>query len=127
MPISWPVEIPEKHAVGIVEETPGEIMRTEMDQGPAKVRRKFTAVPRYIRMTLLLTGEQRQSFNSWWENLWLQSGDDAGKYTGRDPLTGGSVTYRVMNTARPRWTARYAGTSNAKVRWEGELQVEILP
>lgn len=127
MAVTWPTELPQRHIVGISDESPDTILRTDMDQGPAKVRQMFTAAPRFISLTLLFTGTQRATFDTFWSNAWAQSGADAGTFTGRDPIDGTTATYRFRDTKKPKWVSKYAGISNATARWEASLALEILP
>jgi len=98
-----------------------------MDTGPEKVRRRYTVVPRSIDIPMLFTGSQRGSFNTFWNNCWGQSGIAAGTFEWDDPLSGSTVTYRWRSAAKPRFTAKFQGTSTLNARWETVLQLEILP
>lgn len=69
MPV-WPAELPQKVLQdGYSEILPDPSIRTSMEQGPPKVRRRSTGVVRKFGVALpLMTGEQTDIFENFFEN-----------------------------------------------------------
>ncbi|MDP7214891.1 MAG: hypothetical protein QF583_03050, partial [Rhodospirillales bacterium] len=66
MPISWPstLPLPTIEGYGV---HPGEaILRTEMEAGPARQRRRYTQVPSRITVRWLLRRDQFALFEAWY-------------------------------------------------------------
>ena len=66
MPNRWPdkLPLPSTEGYGIA---PGEaILRTEMEAGPARQRRRFTQVPSRIAVRWLMRAEQFALFEAWY-------------------------------------------------------------
>lgn len=62
MPI-WPANLPQRFlAAGYSETMPDNVLRTQMDQGPDKVRRKSTDGVWEFSGTMRMTGVQLESF-----------------------------------------------------------------
>ena len=56
---TWPVTLPEIPLIaGASETAPDVVIRTQMDAGPAKIRRRFTAGVRKHQMKMILTTAQ---------------------------------------------------------------------
>lgn len=56
---TWPVTLPTKPLIAGANETPPNLsVRSQMDAGPAKVRRRFTAGERLLTCDSLMTGTQ---------------------------------------------------------------------
>ncbi len=64
----WPVELPQSLDLqGYQEAVPSTTVRTEMDQGPAKVRRRFTAAARPISGSITITAAQVATLRTFYE------------------------------------------------------------
>lgn len=60
---SWPATLPQYVEVPGYRERPGaNVIRSPMDAGPAKQRRRGTAAPETLRVRLVLTKAQRATF-----------------------------------------------------------------
>jgi hypothetical protein len=96
-------------------------MRTEMETGPAKVRRRVTAVPQTLEIELSLTRNQVALFQEFWTNS-IKLGALAFEW--RHPRTGATCDMRITSTptARPK-APRQSGTEY----WSLSFGVEILP
>lgn len=67
MPANWPDSLPTPREVlmeGYAETWPAPALRTDMDAGPAKVRRRTTAIARPIACRMMMTDEQVATFRS---------------------------------------------------------------
>ncbi|MEN6538924.1 MAG: hypothetical protein ABFC67_04865 [Mizugakiibacter sp.] len=93
------------------------VLRTEMDAGVAKVRRRFTAVATPFACTLRLTQAQYQTLITFYATT-LQ---DALPFDWTDFRTGVTATYRFVQRPAGQYIQ---GSVN---RWQVTLQLELLP
>lgn len=74
MPENWPATLPQAWLQDGYQETmPEVIVRTEMDAGPAKTRRRFTAQVTPIKARMHLTADQKGYFEAFF-NTTLKGG-----------------------------------------------------
>lgn len=114
---TWPAELPQSPQVAGYSESPqSQVLRTQMDAGPAKTRRRFTAATRTIPVRYQLTAEQVAVFEAWFENV-IAGGAlpfdwpyRAGVVTA---LVAGEPPYRLTPVAGP-W-------------WQLDMQLELQP
>lgn len=72
----------------------GNVIRTDMENGPAKSRRRFTAAVRHISgNTDILTDAQVATFDTWFTDT---IDDGALAFTATNPRTGATETYRFL-------------------------------
>jgi hypothetical protein len=64
----WPASLPQRflESPGVEEEAPDVMIETEMDAGPPKARRRFTAGFRMIRGTVRISKAQRATLDTFW-------------------------------------------------------------
>lgn len=98
------------------ETPPNNTIRTSMDRGPDKVRRRTTANVRPISFKMLLTKTQLATFENFFQNETF-SGAEAFDYT--HPRTGAAVRARFVNP--PSWSDR------GRSMYDVQVQLEILP
>lgn len=115
--VAWPASLPQSPLLrGFVETAPDGLLRTAMDTGPAKTRRRFTAAVRPVKYPLLLTTAQTETLDDFFVNT-LASG--ALSFTHIHPRTTLAATYRIIG--KPQ----YIPVSGSK--WTTILDLEILP
>jgi hypothetical protein len=115
---SWPASLPQHVLVeGYDEAPPDVLLRTEMDAGPAKVRRRFTAGVRELRCAILCDSDQLDDLEEFF----------------RDEIAGGALPFdwvhpRTQDAASFRFVRRFtiAPEPGAKY-WRVGLELEILP
>lgn len=113
----WPSELPVSPLVaGFAEAAPDTRVVTEMDQGPAKMRRRGTAGVRGLSFRLLLDGAGVQALDDFFETA-LEGGTRAFDFT--HPRTGGGVSCRFVEP--PAYTA--AGGTH----YHAAIRLEVLP
>jgi len=116
MTIFWPstLPLPSIEGYGV---HPGEaILRTEMEAGPARQRRRFTQVPSRITVRWVLRRDQFALFESWYR--WQAK--EGGAWFEIDLLGGlGLVTHEARFTRQ--FTARLLPAN----RWEVTSELEI--
>ena len=119
MPIVWPVSLPVAPLVqGYGEALPNNTIRTGMDVGPAKVRRRAAAVPFTMSASFICTDAQV-------ETLWAFV---------RDTLLGGSLRFewthpRTGQTIECRFTGdkELLKVDPSGLRWLVSFNLEVLP
>jgi hypothetical protein len=118
MTAAWPAALPQRVLASDYEEQqPETLLRTQMDAGPAKVRRRFTAAPRPLWVMLRMTSAQVELFEAFVRED-LQDG----------ALPFGWVHPRTQEPAMLRLTAPYVLAPQGRgLRWRVLLQLEVLP
>ena len=112
----WPVSLPALSVVNdYTEEIAERALRTEMDQGPAKVRRLTNAMPDKLKFTQLLTKDQVATLDAFYKTT-LVGGSTS--FTDTHPRTGASVSLRF--TKPP--TYQFMGAI-----WKAAVELEVLP
>jgi hypothetical protein len=115
---SWPPGLPQLVAVEGYDEAPPDLtVRTQMDAGPAKVRRRFTAGVRALSLQLDLDSAQVETLDVFFDAT-LQGGALAFDWV--HPRTQAAATLRFVRPPVYR-----PGASDAA--WQAVLQLEILP
>jgi len=120
--IVWPAGLPQAPLVRSLSETfPALALRTEMETGPAKMRRRATAVPRSFDIELSLTRNQVALFDQFYTDS-IKLGSIPFEW--KHPRTGAVCDMRITSTpnARPK-APRQSGTEY----WSLSFGIEILP
>lgn len=116
--IVWPASLPQRVlAQGYAETFPKTAVRTQMDAGPDKVRRRFTAAVRDFEVSLRLTPAQAATLESFFDST---TAGGALAFDWTHPRTGDAVSFRFKGA--PRLTAVARGQ-----RYQAALSLEILP
>ena len=116
MTVAWPAVLPAPTVDGYVIR-PGEaILRTEMEAGPARQRRRFTSVPSRIAVRWLLRRDQFAVFEAWYR--W--QADEGVRWFSID-LAGGLG----MLGHEARFTRQFEARPIAGVLWEVVSELEI--
>ncbi len=67
--LSWPPDLPQKFLIEGYSETPSEnVLRSNMDVGPAKVRRRSTTAPVQMSGSMLMTIDQLKRFRQFYRS-----------------------------------------------------------
>ena len=115
----WPETLPARLLrEGFEERPPALVKRTQMDAGPAKQRRRFTAAPRPITGTIALTAAQRAILDAFFMDE-LQGGAIAFDWV--HPVTRATATFRFVHPDPLIYHPRSAG------RFSAALKLEIMP
>ena len=114
---AWPETLPQSPlAAGFSEQVPNTLIRTEMDAGPAKVRRRFTAGVRKLGMSMLLTKAQIAILDTF---VVTTTNGGADQWTWENPRTKVTTSFRFVNLP----TYKTHGGDD----WTANFQVDILP
>lgn len=119
---AWPGTLPPTLLVdGFVETPPETVLRTEMDSGPAKVRRRYTANVRPLSGSLILTASQVAILDDFLLTT-LEGGSKPFDWT--HPRTSAAITTRfVSRPGEPGMSYEPYDKDN----WIARLRLEILP
>ena len=133
---SWPTSssMPQQWPLGVSESTHDGRVRTKMDAGPAKMRRRFTVEVNNFRFpggNFLLTGAQRADLIAWYD-----AADDAGTPGGlgggvnsftwaNARYSGDSLTLRFV--VRPTFTAVIPAAAEDDQLFDVTIQLETVP
>ena len=114
---TWPASLPQVPESSSYEETaPNELLRTQMDSGPAKVRRRFTSGVRDYGMTFRMTKAQVATLDTFY--ITTLSGGVV-KYDWTNPRTGATDTFRFKSP--PKYQHRTGDF------WRVAIEIEQLP
>lgn len=115
---TWPAALPPLVAVdGYGEQPPDTALRTRMDAGPAKVRRRFTAGPRPLSVRLDLDATQVEALDAFYVTT-LEGGALA--FDWMHPRTQAATALRFVRPPAYR-------PLSSDAAWSAALQLEILP
>lgn len=114
---TWPATLPPPLADTLQETPPDNVIRTSMEKGPAKVRRRTTATVRPISFELVLDTTQLAALDTFYVTT-TYSGADEFSYT--HPRTGAAVSARF--TAPPQYSDVNTGR-----HYNASIALEILP
>jgi hypothetical protein len=114
---AWPAGLPQASLLeGALETVQDATVRTEMDVGPAKRRRRYTAVVRRFSVPLILTLDQVATLETFYDST-LSGGVDA--FDWLHPRTGASVSLAFVS----RYQLQPIGAGYYRALLELELQL----
>lgn len=96
--ILWPSALPQVLRLdGLAGQKKNNVIRTQMDAGPQKQRRRYTIQSKYFEGSIICTEAQRQFLESWFDNT---LGGGALRFTMKDPQTLLLSEFRFRETYR---------------------------
>jgi hypothetical protein len=113
---AWPGSLPQAPLLGATEKFPDNLIRTKMDTGPDKVRRRFTAGVTEVAFPLLLTAEQADDLDTFFRATLK---DGSLRFDFRHPRTGAQVEMRFLAPPELRLLT--------PSKYRATLRMEILP
>lgn len=117
---SWPGTIPHP-LVGLEDETSDDVLRTPMEAGPQKYRRRFTVARRTLPCELVVTGTQRAALTTLYETT-LAMVDPVDL---EDPATGNVESWRFAS--RPVYVLIAGHDDDTKRVWRARFSLEFVP
>jgi len=87
---TWPTSLPLPEQAGYSEQQANNILRTQIDAGAPKQRRRYTAVYTTVKFQMTLTSAQTSTLMSFYNRV------GAGNFTWTHPRTSASVTARFI-------------------------------
>ena len=118
----WPVSLPQYFEVGVQDTRQQGFIRSQTDTGPYKQRKRFTATARFLSGSMLLTGTQRATFETFYKTT-LSEGTDAFDFI--DPIDFLAVSARFVQP--PALSGVSGGDTATTVQWRMDLMLEVLP
>lgn len=112
----WPDTLPAPALSTLQESPPDNLIRTQMDKGPAKVRRRTTANVRPISFTLRLTPAQVETLDEFYVTT---------TYSGADEFT--YIHPRTGATVNARFTEPPSYSENEGAIYNTSISLEIMP
>ncbi len=119
--VAWPASLPQSAFLKVAEVRQSAVIRTAMDSGPAKLRRRFTAAVRNLDVAMFLDGTQKATFDTFF-NTTLAEGALSFDWT--DPVTDSTISMRFREPAT--WNQIRTGTVANRL-WQADLALEVLP
>lgn len=114
----WPASLPQRPlGEGFAEQPANLVVRTPMDVGPAKVRRRATAGVGRLQMAFRLSASQLATFRTF---LHADLQDRALPFSWVHPVTGVAGWFRIVE--QPIWEPISGGLA-----WKLTLVLELLP
>jgi hypothetical protein len=113
----WPTTLPQTPMMRGFGETPGDnVIRTSMDVGPPKLRRRSTAVPRNFTLVIRCTTAQIDILDDFFTG---DCRDGSLPFDWKHPRTGGAATY--VWGAPPKYAPVFGDF------WEASMSLELQP
>lgn len=123
MSIVWPaVQLGNIQYGGIQATREDGRIRTKMDVGPAKVRRRTSAVAQPTSIPVEFTGEQMSDFWAFYRDSLLEG---TLAFEWEDPATDDTVSFRFLQA--PRFSLVIPASDFNDRRWTAVLELERLP
>lgn len=122
---TWPVSLTRTPRVSsLSEEAPDVLVRSEVDVGPPKLRRRFTGDRRKFTIELDLRRSEVATFDAWFLNNSTGAGGGSRSFSWKLPRTGAAADFRFLSvpTYRPR-----APRVDGSEWWLVAFDVEMLP
>ncbi len=118
----WPASLPQHAFLPVTEFRQTAVLRTSMDSGPAKVRKRFTAAVRHLDFDMVLDGTQRATFDTFFATT-IDEG--ATVFDFPDPVDGATIEVRFRENVS--WNQIQVGATGAERSWRGKMKLEVLP
>lgn len=90
--IFWPQALPIPKIGGLNGKYKDPVIRTQMDAGPSKARRRFTAVPKAFKAQLVLREDKRALLEAFWKD---SLGYGTLRFKMKNPQTGKVEEFRM--------------------------------
>lgn len=113
---TWPTTLPQSFLIdGFSEEGSDNVIRSPVDAGPAKTRRRYTAATRPIKGRMLLTHEQYLVFKEFYEET---INDGATEFDMPDDIHDTTMTVKFKDKYQSEYVGRF---------WVIDLNLERQP
>lgn len=120
--VAWPGSLPQYAYLPVSETRQSATLRSNMESGPPKVRRRFTAAMRHLDFDMAFDGTQKATFDTFF-NTTLSEG--AVSFDFPDPVSGNTIGVRFREPVS--WQQTQTGATSAERSWRGKMKLEVLP
>ena len=117
----WPPGLPDLQLLGLTGERQEARVRTQMDTGRPKTRRRFTAAIIRYQIPVIFDGTEKQLFDDFYVTELLEG---SLPFIWEDPVTDAAVSLQFVEP--PTFRLEKGGTPSARI-WTGLLSLELLP
>jgi len=117
---TWPATLPQRLSSDTTVKDDESRAITEMDSGPASVRNRFTAITQAVKGSILLTGVQLSTFQTFFRAT-LNHGSYS--FLWIHPFTESVVTIRFKS--KPEWQCIKSAASVNDRMYQASLELEI--
>ena len=122
MAILWPSNLPLNPLLaGYAESIPSNVLRTQMDAGPAKTRRRSAAKPWSMSVSFSCTNEQAVTLSEFVQDT-IKGG--ALRFEWTHPRTGANIECRIVPEGEKIVSLEPMGCGNY---WLASMTMEVLP
>lgn len=118
----WPGTLPQYFEVGVQDTRQQGFLRSQTDTGPYKQRKRFTATSRFLTGTMLFTGTQRATLETFYKTTLSEGADE---FDFIDPSDFSTISVRF--TAPLVFSAVSGGGTAGTGQWRAQLALEVLP
>ena len=119
---TWPATLPQRLSADASVQDDESRAITDMDSGPASVRNRFTAITQKVKGSMVLTGSQLATFDTFFRST-IKHG--ALSFSWIHPFTEAAVTIRFKG--KPEWQCiKPASAVNDRI-YQASLELEIQP
>lgn len=118
----WPISLPLPLVTGLRGRLPALTRRTQMDAGPAKVRRVLSHNVELVDVSIRVTGEQLDTFIAFYADTILGG---ALPFEWKNHRNGGACEYRLIG--EPDWTPTAPRDGEQGEYWTVNFQLELMP
>lgn len=118
---SWPGTLPQEMRLPISHTQEDATLRTKMDAGPKKVRRRYSAVEQPFSQAMLMDGQQYQDLWDFYNNT-LAGGSL--RFDWENPKDDSTVEMRFVEP--PKGDLRAGGSATERT-WFVTMKLEIMP
>lgn len=122
MPVVWPSGIAGEMFDGLTDSLQDTRVRTQMDAGPPKMRRRFTAPMRTLTIPFRMTGAERDTFDTFFQTTLVQG---TLTFDWEEPLNDATVSYQFVSV--PIFALSVGNSDPDKRLWDTVLKLEVLP
>lgn len=119
---TWPATLPQKLSADTSVKDDESRAITDMDSGPASVRNRFTAITQSVKGSMVLTGSQMTTFNTFFRST-IKNG--ALSFTWIHPFSEASVTIRFKT--KPEWQCIKPAPAVNDRLYQASFEMEIQP
>lgn len=116
---TWPSTLPDPLMTGYELQATDPTIRTDMDAGSARVRRRNTATPDHVSLRFMLTEAQMAIFRAFWESDFMSGA--AWVYM---PIKDGRTASVSSKECRPV-SGAFKSLMASATHWAVEFQVEV--
>ena len=116
---TWPTSLGNPQFSGYDLETTDPTVRTDMEGGAARVRRRYTSAPDTVSLKFIFDQAQMEIFRAFWDDELLQGA--AWAYM---PVKTGRVSGMETKECRPS-TGKFKAVPAGARHWYVEFQVEV--